>query len=377
MTKVMVFSDWFAPGYKAGGPIQSLVNLTKNLDQLQFFVVTSDTDHHSTEPYEDVESNSWITFERHIQVMYLTKDQINQGVFKNLLEEIQPSTVYLNSMFSPRFTLTPLMTLRSMDWKGTIAVAPRGMLKESALAEKAWKKKLFLILARWRGYYKMVRWHATNEAEVLEIKKHFGNQVTAVIADNMPAIPQSNAPVSQKKAGELRLICVARISPEKGIEEALRFLMGVDWKGNLHIDFIGAKQNESFLRKCEVLASQLQGAHIQFLGEESPAQLELRWKEYDGMYLPTRGENFGHAIAESLNHGVPVLISNRTPWKNLGQLGVGWDLPLEIEAFQPILKQLAAMDSEEHQQMCVNAWKYACDLHQETDRHQASYELFL
>ena len=373
----MVFSDWFAPGYKAGGPIQSLVNLTKSLDQLQFFVVTSDTDHHSTEPYEDVESNSWITFERHIQVMYLTKDQINRGVFKNLLEEIQPSTVYLNSMFSPRFTLTPLMTMRSMDWKGTIAVAPRGMLKESALAEKAWKKKLFLILARWRGYYKMVRWHATNEAEVLEIKKHFGNQVTAVIADNMPAMPQSNPPVSQKKPGELRLICVARISPEKGIEEALRFLMGVDWKGNLHIDFIGAKQNESFLRKCEVLASQLQGAHIQFFGEESPAQLELRWKEYDGMYLPTRGENFGHAIAESLNHGVPVLISNRTPWKNLGQLGVGWDLPLEIEAFQPILKQLAAMGSEEHQQMCVNAWKYACDLHQETDRHQASYELFL
>jgi glycosyltransferase involved in cell wall biosynthesis len=377
MTKVMVFSDWFAPGYKAGGPIQSLVNLTRSLDQVQFFVVTSDTDHYSTEPYTNVDSNTWVRFEKHIQVMYLTKDRINQGVFKNLLQEIQPHTVYLNSMFSPRFTITPLIALRAMDWKGKVVVAPRGMLKASALAEKAWKKKLFLIIARWKGYYKYVRWHATNEAEVLEIRKHFGNDSVTVIADNLPALPQIDSPVSHKRAGHLRLICVARISPEKGIEEALRFLMGFDWNGSVHIDFIGAKQNESFLKKCEAIASQLQGVRIQFVGEESPSQLEMRWKEYDGMYLPTRGENFGHAIAESLNHGVPVLISNRTPWNGLEQRGVGWDLPLEIEAFQPILKRLVDMDREEHQRMCNEAWKYACDLHQETNRYRASEQLFL
>jgi glycosyltransferase involved in cell wall biosynthesis len=377
MTKVMVFSDWFAPGYKAGGPIQSLVNLTRSLDQVQFFVVTSDTDHHSTEPYTNVDSNTWVRFEKHIQVMYLTKDRINQGVFKNLLQEIQPNTVYLNSMFSPRFTITPLIALRAMHWKGKVVVAPRGMLKPSALAEKVWKKKLFLIIARWKGYYKYVRWHATNEAEVLEIRKHFGNDSVTVIADNLPALPQIDTPVSQKRAGHLRLICVARISPEKGIEEALRFLTGFDWNGSVHIDFIGAKQNESFLKKCEAIASQLQGVRIQFVGEESPSQLEMRWKEYDGMYLPTRGENFGHAIAESLNHGVPVVISNRTPWKDLEQKGVGWDLPLEIEAFQPILKRLVDMDQEEHQRMCNEAWKYACDLHQETNRYRASEQLFL
>jgi glycosyltransferase involved in cell wall biosynthesis len=198
-----------------------------------------------------------------------------------------------------------------------------------------------------------------------------------VIADNLPALPQIDSPVSQKRAGHLRLICVARISPEKGIEEALRFLTGFDWNGSVHIDFIGAKQNESFLKKCEAIASQLQGVRIQFVGEESPSQLEMRWKEYDGMYLPTRGENFGHAIAESLNHGVPVVISNRTPWKDLEQKGVGWNLPLEIEAFQPILKRLVDMDREEHQRMCNEAWKYACDLHQETNRYRASEQLFL
>ena len=33
--------------------------------------------------------------------------------------------------------------------------------------------------------------------------------------------------------------------------------------------------------------------------------------------LPTGGENFGHAIFEALSCGVPALISDRTPWRDL------------------------------------------------------------
>jgi glycosyltransferase involved in cell wall biosynthesis len=49
------------------------------------------------------------------------------------------------------------------------------------------------------------------------------------------------------------------------------------------------------------------------------------------MLLPTLGENFGHSIIEALSAGLPVIISNRTPWKNLMVEGVGADLPLEDE----------------------------------------------
>jgi glycosyltransferase involved in cell wall biosynthesis len=46
-------------------------------------------------------------------------------------------------------------------------------------------------------------------------------------------------------------------------------------------------------------------------------------------FFPTRGENYGHVIAESLSVGTPVLISDQTPWRELSSDGLGWDLPLE------------------------------------------------
>lgn len=37
MSKVLIFIDWFAPGYKAGGPITSNVNIVEHLsDKLDF-----------------------------------------------------------------------------------------------------------------------------------------------------------------------------------------------------------------------------------------------------------------------------------------------------------------------------------------------------
>ncbi len=47
------------------------------------------------------------------------------------------------------------------------------------------------------------------------------------------------------------------------------------------------------------------------------------------LFLPTRSENFGHVILEALAAGCPVLLSDRTPWRNLARAGVGWDLPLD------------------------------------------------
>ena len=37
------------------------------------------------------------------------------------------------------------------------------------------------------------------------------------------------------------------------------------------------------------------------------------FQEYDLLFLPTKGENFGHVILESMSAGTPVLISDTTP----------------------------------------------------------------
>ena len=55
MSKVLIFIDWFAPGYKAGGPITSNVNIVEHLsDKLDFYVITSSFDYHATAPYKNL-----------------------------------------------------------------------------------------------------------------------------------------------------------------------------------------------------------------------------------------------------------------------------------------------------------------------------------
>lgn len=59
MSKVLIFIDWFAPGYKAGGPITSNVNIVEHLsDKLDFYVITSSFDYHATAPYKNIQEIS-------------------------------------------------------------------------------------------------------------------------------------------------------------------------------------------------------------------------------------------------------------------------------------------------------------------------------
>ena len=59
--KVLIFVDWFLPGYKAGGPIKSVANIVQSLkEELDFSIVTSNTDFGETEPYTGIQPNEWL-----------------------------------------------------------------------------------------------------------------------------------------------------------------------------------------------------------------------------------------------------------------------------------------------------------------------------
>ena len=52
---VAVLYEYFYPGYKAGGPIQSLVNMILTLqDRFEFKIITTAFDLNETVPYNDV-----------------------------------------------------------------------------------------------------------------------------------------------------------------------------------------------------------------------------------------------------------------------------------------------------------------------------------
>ena len=110
---ILLFIDWYLPGYKAGGPIQSCANLVDHLQEDYCFkIVTRDTDYCETKPYENVKSNQWNIINSNTHVYYFSSDELNKKNIYKLIENTEFDVVYLNGIFSYLFTIIPLLYFR-------------------------------------------------------------------------------------------------------------------------------------------------------------------------------------------------------------------------------------------------------------------------
>ncbi len=373
--RIIIFTDWYLPGYRAGGPIRSLANLVTVLNH-DFYIVTRNTDHHSTQPYPDITSNKWIKLSDNVHVIYLDENNLTSEMYRKILKEHPCDNIYLNSLFSPRFTLLPMRVARQMGLAKKCVLAPRGMLKPGALSIKSRKKKIFLFISKLTGQFRGIRWHATSSEEEKEIRQHFPSASNIRIAPNLSDVPLEKPTRPIKQKGELRLVCIARISPEKGIMEALQFLKDANLDGEIVCDFFGTQQNQSYLEECRELADSIQQVKIRFRGEIKPSDIPEMLLQYHFFYLATLGENFGHAISEALTHATPVIISNFTPWQQLEEKKAGWDLPLESRRFGEILFRCMEMHQSEYSEWCNGAYVHGRKVALDHASIEASYAIF-
>ena len=359
-SKVLIFIDWFLPGDKAGGPIRSCANLMDYLgNDFDFSVVTRDTDYTDTKSYSGITSDAWNILPDGKRVYYISANQLNKETISKLLSEEKYDVVYLNGIWSQAFTAWPMKQLKKSKFKGKVIVAARGMLAPSALAIKATKKKMYLHLAKWRNDFSNVIFHATNLQEASDIRKAIGDKNQILIAGNLPRKISESTQHTSKSTDKLRIISIARIAPEKNTLYAIEVLSKV--KVAVEADFYGPVYSEEYWKECKAATEKLpSNVKLNFMGPIPSENILNTLAKYDLFFLPTRGENFGHVILESLQAGTPVLISDQTPWNNLESLKVGWDLPLESqEQFVKIIEGMVNLQIEEFKKLSENAIRFS------------------
>lgn len=355
MNKVVILSDWFYPAYKAGGPITSLTNLVKAIgDKIDVSVLTSAYDLNENEVLDSIVPNVWQKFDNS-KIKYLT--DTNQVVRE--LKKEKFDIIYLNSMFSTAFTLKPLLFAKRKKILNKVILAPRGMLAEGALSIKPFKKKLFLKIFKFLAIHHHILFHATSFHEVDDIKKIFGESSKVNMIPNVPSVPNKELFLRTKNKGELKLITVARIAPEKNIKYLLELLKNL--MSNISLTIYGMIKTESYFNECKNIIKNLPANVKVSIAKEISSNL-IRQKIYENHFfiLPTLGENFGHAIYEALSTGTPVIISDKTPWRNLEMQKAGWDIPLtKPEKFIEVLNRCYEMDNEEYQKWSEGAYNFA------------------
>lgn len=329
-------------------------------DQFRFRIVCGDRDYTDEYPYTNVESDAWNRLGK-AEVLYLSQSMRTYASIKRIINQEKPSVVYINGLFSRVFSIFPLRASNRLNCRAVIA--PRGMLAPAALGIKSRKKKVFLRLANAIGLYDKVVFHATHSHEVSHIRTAIPAATKIVEIPNVPKM-QLQSEKRSKKKGYLQVLVIARIAPEKNIGYALQCLSKLPTHLQIDVDFVGPVYDQAYFEMCKALQSNIPAnVKIAWEGAKTPADIASYFRKSHLFFLPTLGENFGHAILESLLSGVPVLISDQTPWHNLEQAQFGRDIPLaDMQAFVDFITEIAEMSSTVYEDLYLDLSQRAIDL---------------
>lgn len=355
--RVLIFIDWYAPGYKAGGPTTSNVNIVEHLKgKFDFYIITSNTDYHEVIPYPNIVSDKWIIRDN-VHLYYFSREHTYNGL-KSAIVDAQCEIWYVNGIYSRFFSIYPLILAKVLKPRKVI-VSARGMLSPHAMAIKSIAKRGYLLGAKLCGFFQNVYFHATNQEEAEYIKRQMGDNINVCAIENLPRKIDVRYYETEKNVNEVRLVSFARISPEKNTLFAIQCLKYCKQHVVYHI--YGQINSCSYWAECIEAIKQLPAnVTVEYMGSVSPNEMPNRYRLYHFLYLPSTGENFGHAILESLMNSSPVIISDNTPWRHLQDQNIGWDLSLkDQQRFAECIDKCSLLSSVEYGIMARNAYEFA------------------
>lgn len=352
---ILLLFDWFYPDYSAGGPVRSCINLIEQTKKdINWYVLTSNTNYQTKRINPELPIKSWEKLPFGGQIMYVLATESN-AFLKQVFKSKKWKSIYVNSMYSAFFGFQAVSTAKQL--RLNTIVCPRGMLASGSVKQKWWLKVPFLKMSKALGWYSNVQWHATNNEEAKQIKRWYKPPNNIEIIPNVVGKPISNKRTTTKQPNQLRLLCVARVSPEKNIQYILDRLVNLQLN-NVTLTIVGSEYNIAYANKLKQLAAK-HGLNVMWQGYLAPEALEASLLHYDLFILPTLGENFGHAITEALRAGLPVLISDKTPWKALSKNNAGFDINLnEPHLFEEAIKKVYQMSEADWLTMHEGARTY-------------------
>jgi len=348
---IFITIPWFLPSYRAGGPIQSIANLVNNYSEgVQYFIFCGDRDLNGE--VVDEPKNQWLVYNAYTRVWYAEKgDQSNQLVEQS--RKINPHHLFIIGLYSWHFNIVPMIFAEAENK----IISVRGMLHKGALTQKAFKKKVFLKMFRLLGFQKKASFHATDDQEAKFIYHHFGEEAKINIAGNFPRNIGWKQPL-YKEVGYLKMISIALISPMKNILEVLIAL-----RSSVHsIQYIiyGPIKDTIYWQEClQVIAGMPANIVVEYYEEIEPARVPGVLHDCHIFILPSKSENFGHAIFEALSAGRPVITSENTPWNKLKESKAGINSTVATNNLKSTIDFFAVMGQGDLNEWSGQAYEYS------------------
>lgn len=358
--RILTFLEYYVPGYKAGGPIRTIFNLIEACgSDLDFYLLTRNCDIDG-EVYKDIDCGDWVSVGP-AHVRYIKTPYSMFWIVVDAFRRVRPDVVYFNSFFSFWYTIVPLFILR-LGGLRRIILAPRGEFASAALSMKPSRKRFYIAIFKLLRLHEAVSFQASSEDEAKDIKLGLqSHDLDVIVAPDVPGAVKNAvdlADVSMRTSEVLKLVFLSRISPVKNIDYLIEILHGVGARVDLKI--FGPVEDRDYYEKCRDLTCRLPGnIHVDWCGELQPSEVHNAFFGADLFVFPTKGENFGHVIMESLSVGTPVIVSDKTPWKEDGSYALKVTPLDDLDGWVAHVERFAGMNANDRLKTRSSALDYA------------------
>ena len=218
-------------------------------------------------------------------------------------------------------------------------IRPAGSLEPEALGHRAGIKRLYFQLIERKVIDRAAFIHATSTQERTSIDKLGFAPECKIIPNGIE--PEDFRDLPKKiearqvfgiSADTPTLVYLGRFHPIKGIDILPEIIAGLRERFPTIKLLMAGPLNTSYAREFQdqILRGGL-STHVEFVGELQGKQKTLALRAADLLLLPSRSENFGVVVAESLAAGTPAITSDQTPWNILRTRDIGDWIPRDTD----------------------------------------------
>lgn len=241
--------------------------------------------------------------------------------------------IHLHGLWNP---VLWIVGFYSILIRRVIVWSPHGMLSSVAF-QRSRKRKKFI----WTSFLKlflMKSWKimANSEMEATEILNFIDKSNVYVVPNSVrffypyqkkylfPSLEFANFQrrITYKKNSTRIILFLGRVVEIKRVDLCLKAFASIEEKDSIFV-IAGPVSDDyrCYLDKL-IINNQIE-SRVYFLGHVSDLQKVFLFNNADLLMLMSYKENFGMVVPEALSFGVPVIVSDKTPWHDVKELNIG------------------------------------------------------
>lgn len=268
------------------------------------------------------------------------------------LMDFDPDVVHLHGLWNYPSIATQMWHRRTMR---PCVVSAHGMLTTVALQYSRWRKMIARSLFQDEVLRAASILHATSEDEASSYRDlGFHNRIE-LIPLGMDVLPRINI---DRARPSRRALFLGRLHHQKGIDWLIDAWVRLerdfpDWE----LSVVGPLE-KSYTREIERMKLATTGKRVSFVGPLYGHEKEIHLANSELFVLPSRSENFGLTVPESLMMEVPVIATKGTPWSGLVSANAGWWIEPGASALEDAMRAAMALPQAELRQKGKNGRRW-------------------